>query len=90
MTLTDHWSGRRTVTDTGEVLAELGTRQDVDDEVDCGVEDGQHVADGGVVVVPLAALGSQRLVQNRPEYVIDERRRLTDDKRKYFVVELAA
>ena len=67
-------------TDVGEMLTELGTGQHVDDEVDRRVEDGHHVADSGVVVVPFAARGTVRLVQNGPEDVVDERWRLADDE----------
>ena len=70
-------------TDAGEVLPELGTGQDVDEKVHRRVTDGHHVADGRVVVVPLAAGGAQGLVEHRPEDVIDERRRLADDEREH-------
>jgi len=69
--------------DAGEVVAELGAGQHVDDEVDGRVEDGHHVADRRVVVVPLAARGAQRLVEHRPEDVIDERRSLADNEREH-------
>jgi len=62
-----------------ESVTEVPAGQDVDDKVDGGVEEGQGVTDGRVVVVPVAAPPSL-LVHHRPEDVVDERGRLTEEK----------
>ena len=62
-----------------ESVSKITARQDVNNEVDGRVEDDEYVADGRVVVVPVATR-SLRLVDERPEDVVDEGRRLTDDE----------
>ena len=62
-----------------EQLAELAVGGDVDDKVDGGVGDGQHVAHRRVVVVPVAAVAG-RLVDGRPQDVVDKGGRLATHK----------
>ena len=60
-------------------MSKVPTCEDVNDEVHGGVEDGQGVADGRVVVVPPAA-DPRLLVDDGPEDHVDEGRGLADDE----------